>query len=281
MALSTLIFQIFLAIPLTIILGYFQNKEKRRLNQILLPTIYIIIISALIPIVKENVFLIVIFEIFIRNFYLTTITNQNYKISNLTFILESFISISLSLFTYNYFINKVESVIPNPEDIKPFIWFLIILYIFSLYKISNKENKKDSQNKQIIRKKEHIIMQYAKFKNIYSSIIKSKNIVINNLIYAIMINNNYKRPKIYRDINSYIGSISKKETAYGIMQVKSLNHLTDEESIKLTLKSFEQKLKNTKISELEQINKLLKDYKDVEQNEIKSIYDTIVEFNKK
>ena len=121
MALSTLIFQIFLAIPLTIILGYFQNKEKRRLNQILLPTIYIIIISALIPIVKENVFLIVIFEIFIRNFYLTTITNQNYKISNLTFILESFISISLSLFTYNYFINKVESVIPNPEDIKPFI----------------------------------------------------------------------------------------------------------------------------------------------------------------
>ena len=240
MALSTLIFQIFLAIPLTIILGYFQNKEKRRLNQILLPTIYIIIISALIPIVKENVFLIVIFEIFIRNFYLTTITNQNYKISNLTFILESFISISLSLFTYNYFINKVESVIPNPEDIKPFIWFLIILYIFSLYKISNKENKKDSQNKQIIRKKEHIIMQYAKFKNIYSSIIKSKNIVINNLIYAIMINNNYKRPKIYRDINSYIGSISKKETAYGIMQVKSLNHLTDEESIKLTLKSFGQ-----------------------------------------
>jgi len=270
MALSTLIFQIFLAIPLTIILGYFQNKENRRLNQILLPTIYIIIISALIPIVKENVFLIVIFEIFIRNFYLTTITNQNYKISNLTFILESFISISLSLFTYNYFINKVESVIPNPEDIKPFIWFLIILYIFSLYKISNKENKKDSQNKQIIRKKEHIIMQYAKFKNIYSSIIKSKNIVINNLIYAIMINNNYKRPKIYRDINSYIGSISKKETAYGIMQVKSLNHLTDEESIKLTLKSFEQKLKNTKISELEQINKLLKDYKDVEQNEIKN-----------
>ena len=159
MALSTLIFQIFLAIPLTIILGYFQNKEKRRLNQILLPTIYIIIISALIPIVKENVFLIVIFEIFIRNFYLTTITNQNYKISNLTFILESFISISLSLFTYNYFINKVESVIPNPEDIKPFIWFLIILYIFSLYKISNKENKKDSQNKQIIRKKEHIIIK--------------------------------------------------------------------------------------------------------------------------
>ena len=140
MTLTTILLQVLLTIPLTIIINFFKNKENRRLNQIIIPSVYIIIISAILPIVKENIFLIVIFEIFIRNFYVTNITNQQNNISNIMFIFESIISVALSLFTYNYFIKQVNTVIPNPEEIKGFIWFLIILYITSLYSQATKNN---------------------------------------------------------------------------------------------------------------------------------------------
>lgn len=281
MNLITLILQMVLTIPLTIILNYFKSKDNRRLNQIIIPSVYIIIVSALLPIVKENIYLIVIFEIFIRNFYITNITNQDIEVSNTMFIIENLISIALSLFTYNYFIGAVETVIPAPEDIKPFIWFLIILYIASLYKLSTKNQEKIEKQKTTERKQEQIIMQYAKFKNMYSPYIKSKNENINNLTYAIMIHNNYQTPKLYRNINTYIGAVTKKETEYGIMKIKSYNRISDEESIKLTINNFEKILKNTKLKEKEQIDKLLKDYKETDKQDILIIYKDIVEFIKK
>ena len=247
----------------------------------LIPSIYIILVSALLPVVKENIFLIVIYEIFIRNFYITNITNRDSEVTSLAFIIENILSIAISLFTYNYFIGAVETVIPNPEDIKPFVWFLIILYIASLYKMSTKEKKVKVKAKSVVRKKEQIVMQYAKFKNIYSSLIKSKNQTINNLTYAIMIYNNYKTPKIYRDLNTYIGAVTKKETAYGIMQIKSYNRISDEESIRPTINDFEHQLKNTKLKESEQLEKLLKNYSSEEKSEILIIYENILEFSKK
>lgn len=281
MTLTTIILQILLTIPLTIILNYFKKEENRRINQLIIPSLYIIIISALMPSVKENIFLIVVFEIFIRNFYITNIVNGNNEISTFTYIIESIISIAISLFTYNYFISQVDTVIPNPEDIKGFVWFLIILYITYLYKLSTKNKVKEEKIKTIKHKTEKTIMQYAKFKNIYSNSIKSKSEFINNLVYAIMIHEDYKTPKIYRNIKAYIGAVTKKETKYGIMQISSYERLSDEESIKMVVDNFEKQLKNNKLKENEKLNKLLTNYKPEDQQNIISIYNDIVEFTKK
>ena len=281
MTLSTIILQIILTIPLTVILNHFHKEENRRINQLLIPTIYMIIIAALIPSVKENVFLIVIFEIFIRNFYITNIVNSQNEISNMTYILESIVSIALSLFTYNYFISQLDTIIPKPEEIKGFIWFLIILYIVYLYNLSTKNRVKQEKIKTTKRKTEKNIMQYAKFKNIYSSIIQSKNDIINNLVYAIMIYEDYKTPKVYRNIHTYIGAVTKKETKYGIMQVSSYNRLSDEDSIKYTIDLFENTLKAAKVKTEDQLSKLLSKYKPEEQQEIITIYNEIVAFTKK
>lgn len=281
MTLTAIILQILLTIPLTIILNHFQKEENRRLNQLLIPSLYIIIISALIPSIKENIFLIVVFEIFIRNFYITNVVNSNNEISNTTYILESIVSIALSLFTYNYFINQVDTVIPNPEDIKGFIWFLMILYATYLYSLSTKNKVKEEKIKDTKRKKEKTIMQYAKFKNLYSPLVKSKNELINNLTYAIMIFEDYKTPKIYRNINTYIGAVTKKETKYGIMQIPSFERISDEESIKRVINDFEKKLKNTKLKEEDRLQKLISNYKKEDQQEIISIYNEILEFSKK
>ena len=280
MTLSTIILQILFTIPLTIVLNHFQKEENRRINQLLIPSLYTIIIAALIPSIKENIFLIVVFEIFIRNFYITNIVNGQNEISNITYICESILSIALSLFTYNYFISQVNTVIPNPEEIKGFIWFLIILYVVYLYNLSTKNKEKQEKIKTTKRKVEKTIMQYAKFKNLYSSAIQSNNNTINNLTYAIMIFEDYKTPKLYRNINAYIGAVTKKETKYGIMQVTSYNRMSDIESIKITINNFENILKGTKLKEQEQISKLLSNYKSEEQKEIISIYKEIIEFNK-
>lgn len=281
MTLMTLILQIILTIPLSIILNYFNNKENRRINQILIPSIYIIIISALIPSIKTNIFLIVVFEIFIRNFYITNIVNQETETSTSSFLLESIISIALSLFTYNYFISKVNTVIPNPEDIKGFIWFLVIIYIANLYKITTKDKVLIEKNKKKALKTEKVIMQYAKFKNLYSANIKSKNNLINNLTYAIMINEEYKNPKTYRKFKENINAILRKEAYYGIMQEKSPYRVSDEVSIENAITRFEKILKNTTLKEKEQLDKLLTNYNKEDQEKIITIYNIIIEFNKK
>lgn len=281
MTLTTIIIQILLTIPLTIILNHFQNHENNKINKIIIPSIYIIIISALVPTVKENIFLIVIFEIFIRNFYITSVINHQNESGPVTFITESIISIALSLFVYNYFIGQVQTVIPNPEDIKSFVWFLIILYIVYLYTLSTKNKVKEEKTKVAKIRTEKTIMQYAKFKNKYSNLISSKNTFINNLTYAIMIFEDYKTPKLYRGINTYIGAITKKETKYGIMQIPSYTRISDEDSIKLTIESFEKELKNTKLKEPEKIDLLLKKYSNEDKEHIKLIYKEIIEFSKK
>ena len=281
MTLSTIIIQVLLTIPLTILLNYFNNKENRRLNQILIPSIYIILISALLPSIKENIFLIVIFEIFIRNFYVTNITNRQVETSVLTFIIESILSIALSLFTYNYFINQVSTVIPNPEEIKGFIWFLIILYIANLYKVNSQNKVIKEKTQSIKRKKEKTIMQYAKFKNMYSQIVNSSEDMINNLTYATMIYEDYKTPKFYRNINSYIGAVTKKETKYGIMQIPSYTRLSDEESIKMVIENFETKKKESKLKDNELLRELLNNYSEDSKKDILSIYNEILEFTQK
>lgn len=279
MSLVTILLQIVLTIPLTIILDLCQKKEKRIINQILIPSVYIIFIAAILPIVKENIFLIVVFEIFIRNFYITNITNQQLD-TNINYITESILSIAFSLFIYNYFISQVNNVIPNPEDIKAFIWFLIIIYISYLYSQYNKNNIKTEKNKNLKNKKEKIIMQYARLKSKYSTLIKSKNQLINNLIYAIMIFEDNKTPKLYRNINAYIGAITKKKTKYGIMQISSYERLSDEDSIKIVVDNFEKNLKNSKLKENEKIEKLLLAYKNEEKEQILLILKEIVIFNK-
>ena len=281
MTLLTILIQIILTIPLTILLNYYQEEQQRKINQILIPTIYTIIVSALIPSVKENVFLIVIFEIFIRNFYITNIVNKPANSKPLTSIIENIISVGLSIFTYNYFISKVDSVIPNPEEIKGFIWFLIMLYVVYLYSLKTKNNKELEQKENIKLKSEQIIMQYAKLKNKYSSIVKTKNQLINNTIYSIMIFEEFRTPRIYRNINSTLSTILRKETKHGIMQIASVDRISDEESISITLTDFEKSLKNTKLKESEKLDKLLTKYTNEEKESIKNIYKEIVEFCKK
>ena len=278
MTLTSLIIQIILTIPLTIINEYLSKRENNRVNKILIPTVYMVLAAALIPSIKENIFLIVVFEIFIRNFYISNISNKNNFISNTMFIIDSVISVGISLFTYNFFISKVDTVIPNPEEIKPFLWFLCIIYVFYVCKKNTEQRQVVQKKEKLERKKEYTIMQYAKFKNKYNMYIKSKNKLINDFTYAVMINETYKTSNVSRKLQEYIGAITKKETKYGIMRIDSYTHLSDAESIKIFMDNLEKKIKNTK--DKEALDKLLSMYEADDQKNVKTIYNQIIEFTK-
>lgn len=277
MTLTTLIMHLLLTIPLTLIINNISKKEKNTLNKIIIPTVYIIIAAALIPAVKNNVFLIVVFELFIRNFYISNFSNKTNNIAS--FLLESVLSVALSLFAYNNFIAKVSTVLPSPEAIKPFLWFLIIIYIYNLLKPQiNNINKMIPEKKDI--DKENTIMLFAKYKNKYHKVIKTKNKLITNIIYSIMIFNGMNKPLLLRKAIEIKGMLTTQEIPYGIMQYTSKEKLTDEESITKTLKEFED-INKLKISEKEKINKMLSKYDESSKNQIKEIYDEIIEFLKK
>lgn len=277
MTLTTLMTQLILTIPLTFIIGYINKKENNTINKIIFPTVYMILISALIPSVKENVFLIVVFEIFIRNFYVTNFSNkvqQTFK-----FILESIASVAISLLTYNNFIVKTSSVLPTPESIKPFLWFLIVIYLYNISKQGISKINNFIPNKKEINK-ENIVMQYAKNKNKYHNLINSKNDTINNLIYAIIIYNSVNKPLINRKITELTSTFRNEYIPFGIMQYPSKEKITNEESILLSIKEFENKIKGTKLKEEETINKILETYIDIDKEQIKEIYQEITNFNK-
>lgn len=278
MAITVLISQMLLTVPLTIILNYLKKEQIGNFAQILFPSIYIIFISAIFPTLKTNIFLIVIFEIFIHNFYITNIVSETREDRRESLVIN-ILGALISILTYNYFINSVYSVLPSPDEIKPFLWFIIIMYLVTLLqRISKKyETKKQERTKK--HNKEHIIMQYAKYKNKYSSIIKSKTKIINDLVYSIMIHETIKKPSFYQKIEEYVGAITKRETPYGIMRVKAYNHLTDEESIKIVIEDLEKKLKQQK--DKIELTKLLKNYQEEDIKSIIDIYNIIEDFSKK
>ena len=278
MTLTTLLTQLALTIPLTLIIGNINKKENGTLNKIIFPSIYIIIIAALLPSVKENIFLIVVFEIFIRNFYVTNFTSRAQQ--TFKFILESLASVAISLFTYNSFISKTSTVLPTPESIKPFLWFLIIIYLYNLSKQEiNKLNKIIPNKKEITT--ENIIMQYAKNKNKYHNLINSNNKTINNLVYSIIIYNSVNKPFINRKINELSSNFRNEYIPFGIMQYPSKEKITNEESILLSIKDYENKVKGNKITEQKTLDILLENYQDTDKEQILEIYKEINEFNKK
>lgn len=278
MTLTTLIIQILLTIPLTFIINTLSKKDNNTIHRIIVPTVYTIVLAALIPSIKENIFLIVIFELFIRNFYISNFSNKANNIAK--FLIEALLSVALCLFTYNQFISKIDSVLPTPETIKPFLWFLMIVYIYSLCKPQiNKVNQMIPEKRTV--DKENTIMLFAKYKNKYHKVIRTKNTLITNLIYSIMIYNGMKIPTTLRKVNELKGIVTTKPVPYGIMQVTSKIKITDEESIGIVVSNFEKQIKNSKLKENDKIDKLLSNYNEEEKNEIKEIYNEINEFLKK
>ena len=218
MNIFTLIFQIVFIFPLFFIHEIIDKKEINIVEKAIIPTIYIIVLSALVPDLKTNIFLIVIFEIIFREFYYNYFSNKGSMLNKKEYLIETIISIVLSLITYFYFLNQVDNALPTVEEARPFIWLLVIIFIYNILK-NNIDIKIKIENSNFInRKKEYVIVEYARLKNMYYRVIRSKVEDINLLTYSIMIYENNKRPKYVREIDKIVNRFLNREIKYGITQ---------------------------------------------------------------
>ena len=97
MKLSVVFIQLLLSLPLLGIMEYFNNKNISSIQKILIPVIYIVIVSGLCMDIKDNIYLIVIFQVVMHEFYINNVTGNNLLINKKEYLINSIVSIILSI----------------------------------------------------------------------------------------------------------------------------------------------------------------------------------------
>lgn len=138
-------------------------------------------------------------------------------------------SIGLSIYVYKL-IDKVDKILPDPESLRDEMWILIILFLYSAF-----NNITFGRNGSLKRKEKYLNKTYTRLKTKYDKTISKEcdNYFFTQVIYAIMINENFNRPKIVRWIEYMRFGLTKRPHTLGIMQVTSSKRINDEQSISL------------------------------------------------
>ncbi len=278
------LYYLLLSLLLFFILNYFKKFENKVPSvMIIIPVIYIFLISELPGISKDFIYFVIVFEFLLRIYYEKVILAKDERIDINYYIQNYGISFIISYILTECFIRKVDTVFLSLEDTKFGIWFLIVLF---LYKVFNGEiTIKLETNKNISTKlkEETIVVRYAKFKNQYSSLVKNKDKDFSLLIYAIMIYESSNRSKFLRGVDKIIYRFTGKVSKMGIMQVESNKELTDEESIKQVIKEINKLEKDNKSKKKLSYHDILNMYY-LDQNKVDNIlevHNVLKDFEKK
>lgn len=284
MSITTILLYIIASIILTIILNKLETKKQDNIiDYIIISNIYMLILSGIFNFYhltnnNDNIFIIILFQVLGKILYITLIKERTI-LKNNDYNLKKYLLTLISSYLINILIiNQVDNIFPNQETIKLLIWLLIIGYIL-LYIKKNIDIKIPTNNNiPFYQDKEYIVMQYAKYKNLYNSIVSSKNNLINQLIYSIIIYENYNKPELIRKIDILKYKLFHEENKFGIMQIERKQPITDIESIEIVKKKLE-KIYNTNKEEKKKEQILIKKYYKKDNKEILSIYQIIDKFN--
>lgn len=288
MNLLQILYYLMLAIVLFFILNYFKKLEEKTPSvMILIPVIYILLISELPGISREYVYFIILLEMLIRIYYTKIVLNQEELINYHYYIQNYGLAFILGYVLTEGFLIQVDTIFPQPEEVRIGVWLFIILF---LYKVLNGNLSIQLEKQEAFHfkmKEEAIVVKFARLKNKYSHLIKAKDRNFNLLIYAMMTYEDNHRSKFLRNIDRIMYRFTGKMTKMGIMQVESLKELTDEESIKMVLKELnkiEKDLTTDKKTKKQNLySEILKQYY-LDENKVDSIlaiYDTLKNFDYK
>lgn len=290
MSIHMLIIYIIASFLLNMILTKLESKKKDCfIDFVIISNIYMIVLSGILDFYKltnnnDNIFLIILFLVIGKILYLSLVKersilkNHDYHLKKYLFTLVS------SYFINILVINQVDSIFPSMENVKMIIWLLIVAYVFVYIKKNIDIKIPVDNNILFYQDREYVVMQYAKYKNLYDSFVQSKYQEITLLLYAIMIYENYNRPEFIRKLDYLKYKLFRKNGKFGIMQVEKNIPITDIESIDLSKKKLERiyatNIKD-RIGKLDIIKILIKKYYKKEMKEIILIYQIINKFNQK
>ena len=275
----TFIYEILLALLLFIVMEVIKKKTKEDSLIYLFPNIYIILVASIFTSLKNYTLIILILYLLLDIINTYVLSQKESLIEDSIYFKNILITFIIGLIIYNFYLLPVDNAFFNINEFKNFIWMLVILYLYQLFKNSNIKDKKIIKNNYDKHFKEYVILNYAKFKNRYSYLIKVKNKDIENVLYSMLIYEslvNSGLSKYFKRIRNRINQVN----IYGIMNVNSNHFITDEESIVIVkdklVKKYHHLKKDSNTLELIKVK-----YQDKESIfEINKILKIIEDFNK-
>ena len=276
---TTFIYEILLTLLLFIVMGVIKKKTKEDSLIYLFPNIYIILVASILTSLKNYTLIILILYLLLDIINTYVLSQKESLIEDSIYFKNILITFIIGLIIYNFYLLPVDNAFFNINEFKNFIWVLVILYLYQLFKNSNMKDKKIIKNNYDKHFKEYVILNYAKFKNRYSYLIKVKNKDIENVLYSMLIYEslvNSGLSKYFKRIRNRINQVN----IYGIMNVNSNHFITDEESIVIVkdklVKKYHHLKKDSNTLELIKVK-----YQDKESIvEINKILKIIENFNK-
>lgn len=273
------IYEILLALLLFILVEVIKNKTKEDSLIYLFPNIYLILVASVFTSLKNYTLIILILYLLFDIINTYVLSQKESLIEDSIYFKNILITFIIGLIIYNFYLLPVDNAFFNINEFKNFIWVLVILYLYQLFKNSNMKDKKIIKNNYDKHFKEYVILNYAKFKNKYSYLIKVKNKDIENVLYSMLIYESL----VNSGLNKYLKRIRNRinqVNIYGIMNVNSNHFITDEESIVIVkdklVKKYHHLKKDCNTLELIKVK-----YQDKESIlEIKKILKIIEDFNK-
>ena len=223
---------------------FVKTEEAPALNfliRVLTPVVYIIIVSTVLYYYRLdkyvwNIFLVNIYYILFRLLF-NLLTNRGLLLNWYRQFLYWSAIVVISYFTYDKIIKVKTNILPDFTTVANELWIVILIFIFQ---VAN--NIRLTQDGTVKRKQNYLRTRYKHFKNLYGKKITeiTQNEVLEAITYAILIYEDFNRPKIARIIENIKFRITKKPHTLGVMQVTSTKLLTDTESVILgTTKIFD------------------------------------------
>jgi len=126
------------------------------------------------------------------------------------------------------------SLLPDPTNVISELWVLMGLYLFYVL-----NQIRIGEDRSIQRKHKHIASKARQYLDEYGDLIaaNTNNDKLKALILAVMIYENFNRPRVARVIENVVGKIGMADS-FGLMQVTSPHPLTDRESVELGVKKL-------------------------------------------
>lgn len=197
------------------------------------PVVFITLASAISYTLKldwivKDIYLVVVYHAAIRLIF-NLLTGRGLLLNwNMQFA-YIFLSITGAYYVYSNLIIDKSFFFPEAKDIGNALWLGVLGFIYHTC-----NSVRLSDHKTIKRKENYLSSMYLTYKMLYGQIIDDivENKKQERLVYAVLIYENFNRPKVYRLIENMLFHVGLAKTL-GIMQVTTDKYINDRESVTL------------------------------------------------
>ncbi len=282
MGLMCWLFYCFLGLTFFVIIMVVQNKFSITKFERLVFSIILLMISSGLCYkfaikYTENIFLSFVFLMIVDIIYSSYLSDKDFFDKEEKNVFYYIVLIFFGFFVNQEFVNQVSQVFLTGEDLRIILWFLVFLFLYSFIKEKDVLSKTSPAKAKI--NYENILVQYAKLRYRFHNECDSNNKDISNILYAIMIFNNNRKGKLFRNYDYFLFRLNGNKRPLGIMQVESNKFITDSESIEIVRKKIEKLYeRKTKLKSKVSIQDIINNYDKNNALEIQNIFNVIQKF---